>query len=227
MSRVGIVIAAACVGSVLAFAALAKTSKKAVKPAVAVLERRKEFDQYLTQMRSYLQTPPRDGVFGADRIPNIHGKFASEIPAFKTIQSFQGKIQVRSAVIGFNRVKYTKVSDPEDQLPDNTDPVRITPVHLLTPDKSLTHNAPNLLYDDGADAFSAAWKVGSDSLRQAALKLQRSHPESFSEAVSFRGQPAWILGQAVHASVDSCYKCHRDIPKGQPIGYVTALISKN
>ena len=211
------------------YAALSKPvhpSAASANLSASVASHKVEYEKYLEQMHSYLRTPPRDGVFGADRIPNLHGKFADNLPAFKAIAALQGTVQMRSAVIGFQPVKYSKVEGEDaQQLPDNKDDVRITPVHLLTPNLSLAHNGPNMLTDDGKDASSAAWSVGVDELRRFAVKLRDKPKETYSEQGTVLGKPSWLVAKAVHASENSCYKCHTNIKKGQPIGYVVAMVS--
>lgn len=235
--KVGLFATGFAVGvGVLAYATLSRQSKTETQPLAKLapikMPHQVELEKYLDQMRSYLVTPPRDGVFGSDRIPYLHDSVASGIPAFKAITNLKGQIQMRSAVVGFQPVKYSQVKDEngkplaeEDQIPENLDKVRVTPVHLLTPNMSLTHNQPNTLYDDGNDAKSNAWSVGLDQMNRFAAKLRDGSKETFSEQVLFNGQPSWIIAKAVYASVDSCYKCHMDIEKGKPIGYVVALIS--
>ena len=233
------VLSVGFVGAVAAisFAALNRTPKFEPKPKisdkVAVKElaepvkeapkklapHQDEVENYLESMKGFLQTPPRDGVFGGDRIPTLHDKDTDDLPAFKTMKTLEGQIQLRSAVVGLYSAK--NMEERKKQVDDDGhkigtgkyDQVRLTDVHLL---------APNRGEDDAA---SVQWDLGTNTLRKFALTAMAKGQDSYVEPVQFDGKNAWIVAKAVHASVNSCYKCHTDIKKGEPIGYTVALLS--
>jgi hypothetical protein len=197
--------------------------KKIPKAPVAKLApHQTEVEKYLESMRGYLQTPPRDGVFGGDRIPTLHGKESEVIPAYKDIQSLEGKIQMSSMVVG----TYTERQAKEEfENGDNRDPVtksklsdedkvRITYVHFLTPNK------------DESEESNRVWENERKAILAFGAELRKSKPEVITKEVTVNGRASWFVGKAVHASVNSCYKCHTNIKKGEPIGYTLALLSE-
>lgn len=177
-----------------------------------------EVSQYLDQMRSYLRTPPRDGVFGADRIPNLHGQDAYKIQAFRTIKSLENKIQIRSATIGFHRIQDSIEPEPPSH---NQSKARITSVHLLTSESSF-------LDDDKPNTDLGTWHQGLTTQEAFATKYLRNNTQdTVVQKIEFNGKPGWIMAKAVRASEDSCYSCHKEIKHSEPIGYVEAMLSSN
>jgi len=179
-----------------------------------------EVQDYLQEMKSYLQTPPRDGVFGSDRIPTLHGKESEEIPAYEAIRALEGKVNIRSAVLGLEPAEEMKrmadISLADGVKPHNepTDHIRLSDVHYQTSNQEESEQA------------SKRWDNETDALRKFAVETRKKGVDQNVQKVSINGKENWIIAQAVHASVNSCYKCHTNVKKGEAIGYVTAIISE-
>ncbi len=59
-----------------------------------------EIDAYLTSIRSFMLTPPRDGRFGASRIPTFHGVSKNKVPGYNEIEKLGEANSFASFVIG-------------------------------------------------------------------------------------------------------------------------------
>jgi hypothetical protein len=59
-----------------------------------------EIDKYLTSIRSFMLVPPRNGQFGAMRIPTFHGASKSSIPGYKEVQLLGEDFSFSSSVVG-------------------------------------------------------------------------------------------------------------------------------
>ena len=180
-----------------------------------------EIEGYLESMKGFLQTRPRDGVFGGDRIPTLHGKEADGLESFKSISSLEGELQLRSAVVGLRPDQELKdmasiaKEEGKNSAPlKPTDGIRVTDVHYLGKDAS-----------DSEDA-TLVWEANTKLIQQFGIDIRKKGVETLTQSVMVKGVPGWIVGSAVHASVNSCYKCHSNIKKGDPIGYTVALYSK-
>ncbi len=180
-----------------------------------------EVENYLEAMRGYLETPPRDGVFGGDRIPTLHGKESEEISAYKDVQKLEGDIKLRSAVVGLRPDKDLKemakiAADTGQKAKPLTplDSIRLTDVHYVG------------LESEESYAATERWDADSKMIQQFAIDIRKKGVDSLTKDVMIKGVPGWIVGKAVHASVNSCYNCHANIKKGDPIGYTVALYSK-
>ena len=46
-----------------------------------------EISTYLTSIRSFMLTPPRDGRFGASRIPTFHGVTKNKVPGYNEVEA--------------------------------------------------------------------------------------------------------------------------------------------
>ena len=200
-------------------AALGKLAKS-LKETAKLAPHQDDIEAYLESMKGFLQTPPRDGVFGGDRIPTLHGKESDDLESFKGIVSLEGQLQLRSAVVGLFSHEDMKsrsegVSKKGHKLDSLTkeDTVRVTDVHLLAPDRA-----------DNDDSASK-WNAGTAAIKKFALTARAKGQETYAEEVEVDGKPSWIIAKAVHASVNSCYKCHANIKRGEAIGYTVALVS--
>ena len=205
--------------------ALAGELNKAIGDANRSVAKKKaphqqEVESYLESMREFLQTPPRDGVFGGDRIPTLHGKESDNLESFKSIVNLEGKLTLRSAVVGYYSAKQIKNgevwNDEEDHSKSKVtkdDTVRVTDVHVLGQD--LTDSDKSVL----------EWKAATMAMQTFALSVRSNNQDTFAEPITVNGKPSWIIAKAVHASVNSCYKCHSEIKRGEPIGYTVALVS--
>lgn len=198
-----------CVVAGISYAALYKpaSSSKPTEKNVASLTKgaphQSEVEAYLESMKGYLQTPPRDGVFGSDRIPMLHGKEAEEIPAYKDINALEGKVRMSSAVVGLH----------EQSSLVGLDRVRMNYVHFVNPNR------------EDSQESAKAWETEEKAIKAFAVDIRKSKQETFSQEMKVNGIPSWIIGKAIHASVNSCYKCHTNIKKGEPIGYTVAIVS--
>ena len=179
-----------------------------------------DIDRYLNQVKEYMQTPPRDGVFGSERVPTLHGKDTGDIIAYDGIRSMEGQYYVRSAVMGiYPTVKVNgdgtviKPAHGVVKQDSSLSGIRMSDIHLVTPNRG-----------DNDKAY-ANWDKESVALRQVAAELMKSGPDQDTRKIDLNGKSAWVVSSAVHASVNSCYKCHNTIEKGKPIGYVTALVT--
>ncbi|MBI1333837.1 MAG: hypothetical protein GC165_13265 [Armatimonadetes bacterium] len=195
-------------------------SKADSKEAPPVAPHQEDIENYIDAMRKFLQTPPRDGVFGSDRIPTLHGKDSEDLTAYDAIRSLDGEVHIRSAVLGLQPVQKGAKDlevETENGVRADSSPlsqIRLSDVHYVMPN-----------YDDGTDQSNTRWENESKALEQFAIDIRRKGVEEDTQKVSINGKDAWIVAKAVHASVNSCYKCHSNIEKGKPIGYVAALIS--
>lgn len=186
-------------------------SKNPVAPHQDVVQ------DYLDQMKGYMQTPPRDGVFGSDRIPTLHGKESEFIKPYEAIRDLEGKVRLRSTVLGLEPVQSGKSSADialvNGVKPQNgpADHIRLNDVHFVSADN---------IYD-----AAELWDKETDALKEFAVEIRKKGLESDVQKVTIDGKPNWIVAKAVHASVNSCYKCHANVKKGEAIGYVAALIS--
>ena len=183
-----------------------------------------EIENYLESMKGFLQTPPRDGVFGGDRIPTLHGKEADGLESFNGISSLDGELQLRSAVVGLrsdqdlkDMSRVAKEEGKKSAPLTPADGIRVTDVHYLGKDS-----------EDSSDSEDATlvWEANTKLIQQFGIDIRKKGVETLTQSVIVKGVPGWIVGSAVHASVNSCYKCHSNIKKGDPIGYTVALYSK-
>ncbi len=180
-----------------------------------------EILRYLESMKGFLQTPPRNGVFGGDRIPTLHDKDAAHIQGYQDLKKLEGQITLQSAVVGLRSAQDLKemtqgINEEGRKSAPLTilDGVRVTHVHYLTQDN-----------EDSEDA-TLVWDANTKLIQQFGIDIRKKGAESLTKSVTVRGVPGWIVGRAVHASVNSCYKCHGNIKKGDPIGYTVAIYTK-
>ena len=193
---------------------------KSAEPKIA--PHQEKIEAYLDEMLGYLQTPPRDGVFGSDRIPTLHGKESDDIEAYKNIQDLEGKIRMESAVIGTYTDQEAKEesqgiddASPADKTKlSDEDKVRLNYVHFVSPESSDTEKS------------NQRWEAVRKAMVKFGVELQKSSPENLAKKVTVDGKPSWLIAKAVHASVNSCYKCHTNIQPGKPIGYTVALVTE-
>ncbi len=198
----------------------AKKEAPKVAEAKIVAPHQEEIEKYLDQMGSYMQTPPRDGVFGSDRIPTLHGRESDDIQAYDSIRNLEGKYYLRSIVLGLepkDEVTYKKAfvtTAPGTKIQNSdTDKIRLSDVHYVTPDH------------DDETYVAEKWESETEALRKFAVSIRKKGLERDVETIQVNGRQHWVVAKAIHASVNSCYKCHDNVKKGEPIGYVAALIS--
>ena len=176
-------------------------------------------EQYIDQVKSFMQTPPRDGVFGSDRVPTLHGKDSYGLESYDQIKNLEGSVSIRSVVLGLQPLAILKgMAEPEvengaKRIVSDTDHIRISDIHEISHDREDNDNAGKQ-FDNQTEA-----------LQKFAIEIRKKGLDEDVQAVSINGKQNWIIAKAVHASVNSCYKCHANIKKGEPIGYVAALYS--
>ena len=184
-----------------------------------------QVDTYLTSVRSYMLVPPRDGRFGASRVPTLHGTQSGGVPGFKDIQKLSekdfavwsyvaGKMpqQMRDSLMK-SQETYHK-THPEYKVPE-TPESRISYVHNAIPEN---FDAPRALSNLYRDVMIEARKME---------KLCRIEGyDAYSTSVKIDGKDGWVVAKSVRASEKSCYSCHTETKEGQPIGYVMAILVK-
>lgn len=179
-----------------------------------------EISTYLTSIRSFMLTPPRDGRFGASRIPTFHGVSKNKVPGYTEVEALTKEYSFASYVVGeMPKETVAAIKRYESEHPDvvkNPHPkLRITSVHRVASNPPKLPNGsryPNYYgYQAALDTKSIMDKAGF---------------ETYSEQVTIDGAPGWIMAKAVRASDKSCYSCHTTIKEGEPIGHVIAAIWK-
>jgi hypothetical protein len=178
-----------------------------------------EIDTYLTSIRSYMLTPPRNGRFGANRIPTFHGRPKGEVPGFEAIRNLAKKYQFASYVVGAtppdSNAAYKQYNEKHPNQPIEITKYRVTPVHMMW---------------DGLRAAQSQTKnlnlQMSGAIDSAKGKADKDGYEVYSQEVKLEGCPAWIMVKSVTASDKSCYSCHTNIKEGAPIGHVMAILSQ-
>lgn len=162
---------------------------------------------YMQTMRSFLQTPPRDEVFGSDRIPTLHNKETTELDGYAAIEKFSKGNRVRSILVGFDSIR------PRHKDEDFKIQNRVSDVHF-----------ENFYVGKDDEKNYEEWKSVSKFMLAKAEAAERSNSEFGNFPVE--GIPkARIYTLPVKASEDSCYKCHSE-KKGKAIGYLAVYLEK-
>lgn len=202
--------------------------KKPAKEKVAIKAKfpeQSQLDTYLTSVRSFMLIPPRDGRFGASRVPTLHGSQGSGIPGYKDIEQFKekdmafwsyvgGKMpqQIRDQILK-GREDYRK-QHPDVKMTNYEIPVsRITPVHAEIPQNFSNPKDYGSLYNS---VFV--------QIRDTEELCRKEGYDTYANSFTVGGKEGWILAKSVRASEKSCYSCHSETKEGEPIGYVLAAI---
>lgn len=171
----------------------------------------REIDKYLTSISSFMLVPPRDGRFGASRVPTFHGSAIRTVPGYKEIEALGNESSIASFVVGAmpkemvdSYAKY-KISNPEAEIPK----VRSTLIHFLM--------KPGI---DQQNIHRELRKI----VEKTKEKVDKEGYDAYSEPLNVPGISGNILAKAIRASDKSCFGCHATIKPGEPIGYVMAAI---
>ena len=179
-----------------------------------------DFDTYLTSVRSYMLVLPRNGLFGASRVPTFHGASRSAIPGYKELDGLAKSYSFSSFVVG----QYSR--ETIDQMKQYQKAHRES--HYDIPKDRITRIHSNW---QGAGFASQQIDSNAAQIRAAVINLKalldKKSYSDYSDEIKMGNNPSWIMAKAVVASDKACYSCHKDIKEGQPIGYVMAVIQKN
>lgn len=198
-------VTAAAVG-LIAVAGSGSYLYKSASAKANVMPTESEVKSYMTSMSSFLQTPPRDEVFGSERIPTLHNKEVTELEGYSAIEQFARGNKVRSMLVGLDAVK----SDQKNESPLN----RISNVH-----------AENYFDDHmSGDENYKEWDKMTKVLLSK-IELSAKNKKDFA-SYPVDGKPsARMYTLAVKASEKSCYKCHAD-KVDKPIGHLAVVVEK-
>lgn len=179
-----------------------------------------EISTYLTSIRSFMLTPPRDGRFGASRIPTFHGVVKNKVPGYNEVEALTKEFSFASYVVGeMPKDAVAAIKQYESEHPDvvkNPQPnLRITSVHRVA------SNPPKLPNNSRYPTY-----YGYQAALDTKSIMDKAGYDTYSEKVTIDGNPGWIIAKAVRASDKSCYSCHATIKEGEPIGHVVAAIWK-
>ncbi len=200
-----------------------KDSKKVVH-----FEHDKDIDTYLTTVRSFMLVPPRDGFFGASRVPTLHGSNQGKIVGYDEIKSIVAKdYMLQSFVVGRMPKErmdmYQKLVDEGKMLDKNVPKYRITSVHYEFP----TLQGTNAAQDQALrEQFVKVNNAVSAQIKATAEQCFSKGYDEYSDSFDAGGQKSWVSAKSVIASDKSCYSCHTNIKQGEPIGYVIAALVK-
>lgn len=178
-----------------------------------------EIDTYLTSVRSFMLTPPRDGRFGASRIPTFHGVSKNKIPGYNEIEKLGDGNSFASFVVGetpqemISALKDYKEKHPEYKL--DIPKYRVTYVHHIR------HQA--IMASQSAAKETVTPKMVVNKVKEV---MDSKGYETYSQATEIDGIPGWVMAKAVRASDKSCYGCHNTVKEGEPIGHVVAILWK-
>ncbi|MBS1702532.1 MAG: hypothetical protein JST12_12775 [Armatimonadetes bacterium] len=180
----------------------------------------KDIDTYLTSVRSFMLVPPRNGLFGASRVPTLHGATGEKIPGYKEVQDLAAdKYMINSFVVGKmpdEVIAAYEKSAKEGRFLGQVPHYRVTPVHMT--------------FLEGADRRQESQTIAAEVRKRVTdldAECMKEDYEDYSTSFDVAGHHAWLMAKAVRASDKTCYSCHTNIKEGQPIGYVmAALIEK-
>lgn len=195
-----------------------KKGDNKVVSSVVKFDHDADIDAYLTSIRSFMLTPPRDGRFGASRVPTFHGEHIGKIPGYKEINQLKDVMMVNSFVAGamsgemLKNWKDYKTANPNQniEIPE----YRITRVHTVQGSEPQLQVTPNLQKEILA------------AVSQTKKLVNEKGYDTYSNSITVNGAKGWIMSKAVRAFDKSCYSCHSDIKEGQPIGHVIATVLK-
>ena len=204
-----------------------KNSEKVLKKAKFAYEN--DIDTYLSSIRSFMLVPPRDGRFGASRVPTLHGSAPSKIPGYDKVNELTEKdYSLSSFVAGRMPQSYLKGYEgavKNGQMKESDIPkYRITSVHRLIQMHRPHEQSAVKAYQKKFGELSNA--IYHETVAVEDLCLKEGY-DTFSDSFKVDGKEAWVMAKSVHATDKSCYSCHTDIKEGQPIGYVIAFLMKN
>ena len=175
-----------------------------------------EVEKYLISVSSYMLVPPRDGIFGAMRVPTFHGKNISTVPGYDTIKSINKDISIASFVVGrlpestVQAYAEYKQANPKQKI--EVPEFRVTRIHALYKN-AMNPESRNYLSQELHPIVENAQKTA----------LAKGY-DTFSQGINVGGVSGYIMAKAIRASDKSCYGCHATIKPGEPIGYVMAAI---
>lgn len=208
-----------------------KTDKTTSKVHKIKFKHDGEIDAYLTSIRSYMLVPPRDGLFGASRIPTLHGQGRNKIPGYQDVAKFgEENLQFASFVVGLQpaeNLKYYQEAVSAGRMKESDVPkFRQTAVHWVTPNGKAKdvvaqqiESTPTLLVVNRKELYAEVSKFQE--------KCMTEGYDDFSDSIKIAGRSGYIVMKAVKASDKSCYSCHTNIKEGEAIGFVSAVLIKN
>lgn len=185
--------------------------EKAVK--LKVLPKNEEMRTYLKSVAGFMEVPPRDGSFGASRVPTIHGSPGQGIPGYEEVRNLSKQFEFTSGVIGdkpYEVLLGGKTAQQVRQVPPSR---RMRAVHYLIP------NQPGKLYN-------------TIDRQMIMAKLDQLLATN-SDSMGYRADIAetdkgklYLMSKAVKATDEGCYKCHSNVKKGDAIGHVYAVYTE-
>ena len=178
-----------------------------------------DIDTYLTSIRSFMLTPPRNGLFGASRVPSFHGVSRGAIPGYKEVEALGKDNSFASYVVGGMPSEtveaYKKYAQQNPTQGIVVPKYRVTTVHIMWEGFRRT-----------AGQVQKSQIDLTNSINKVKSTMDNEGYETYSEEVKINGSPAWIMAKSVVASDKSCYSCHSNVKEGAPIGHVMAILSK-
>ncbi len=190
-----------------------------------------EVDTYLTSVRSFMLVPPRDGRFGASRVPTLHGVAHSTIPGFDAVSKLVNEnYTVASYVVGKMPDEWLHRYDEaikNGQVKQSDIPkYRATMVHWNQPATQTTSQTAQQRVANGRN-YNEFRKDMMTKIMATQDKCLQEGLSEYSDSIQVGAKPSWIMAKSVVASDKSCYSCHTNIKQGEPIGYVMAVLVKN
>ncbi len=164
-------------------------------------------DTYLTEFEHYLQDFPRDGRFGSERLPEIHGK--AELPEDALVVKAFKEIALDNYAAGMTFGQFNKQS------------LRFSTMgsHYRIDD------IPYQSYADGLRlAVEAETKFLDLDLQAAARQHIKKGKLESKTTLQLGKLKAMVRFRSVNAKDKACLTCHAEIQLGKPIG-VIALVT--
>lgn len=205
-----------------------KPTDKGKNSKTVHFEHEKDIDTYLTSVRSFMLVPPRDGRFGASRVPTLHGSTQNKIPGYDEVKSIVAKeYMLQSFVVGHmpkERIEmYRKLIAEGKMLDKNLPKYRMTSVHYEIPVLQGTNAEQDQALRQ--QFIKTSRDVNEKALAAVDLCFSKGY-DDYSDSFMAGGQKSWVSAKSVIASDKSCYSCHTDVKQGEPIGYVVAVLVK-
>jgi hypothetical protein len=194
----------------------AKKSDAKVVSKIVPFAHDTEIDKYLNSIRSFMLVPPRDGNFGARRVPTFHGTNIGSVPGYKDVAELTKNSSMASFVVGtfpaesLKGLKDYQQANPNQKIEIPT--YRTTSIHSFYRNDAKGNQSLN--------QYQELRKL----VEHAKKTVDAKGYETFSESVTVGGAAGFIMSKAVQATDKSCYSCHANIKPGEPIGHVMAAI---
>lgn len=169
-----------------------------------VLPHDKDIRTYLKSVGSFMEVPPRDGRFGASRVPTIHGQVSNSIPGYAQVKTLGAEYDLVSGTVGKHPMR------PDE----STAKPRMAMVHRVnTTGKYKIFNS--IPYATIMAEVSKVAALSPDDVGYAAAVANVDQAKLN------------IMTHVVKAPDDSCSKCHADTKKGDVVGHVYAAYIEN